>query len=73
MSPSADRLVAAEVRATNAYRSVCHKAEALLEELDEVTDPTGAGIPRVEIHEEDSLVIVVTEAHEQHKRAARNR
>jgi hypothetical protein len=67
MSPAADRLAAAEVRATSAYRSVCNKADAVLEELAEATDPNA--VPIVEIHEEDSLVIVVEDA----KRAASRR
>lgn len=59
MSPAAhqDRVVAAEIRATDAYRSVTRLAHNLAEELDDLTE-TGA-YPRVEIHDEDSAVIAV--------------
>lgn len=67
MSPARDRLAAAEVRATNAYQSVCNKADAVLEELEEVTDPNG--VPTIEIHDEDSLVVAMNEA-AGHKRRA---
>lgn len=62
-----DRLAAAEHRATTAFRSVTNKVDRVLEELEDITDH--GGIPQVEIHQEDSLVIAVTEGIEQHKRA----
>lgn len=62
MSPARDRLAAAEVRATNAYQSICNKADAVLEELEDATDPSGCAVPKVEIHDEDSLVLAVSEA-----------
>lgn len=69
MSPVRDRLAAAEVRACDAYRSITRAANNLLEELEETTD-VGTGIPRHELDDADSAVIVVQEAIDDHKRVA---
>lgn len=68
MSPVADRIAAAEVRALDAHRSVSRNAQKLADELDNITD-VGYRVP-VEIHDEDSAVIMLETAGEQHKKVA---
>lgn len=69
MSPTEpSRIDIAEHRARDAHRSVRRRAEAVLQELDDITDH--GGVPQVELHEEDSLVIVVAEAIGDHKKRA---
>lgn len=73
MSPASpqDRIAAAEVRAIDAHKSVARKAKAILAELDQATD---VGFhPKLEIHDEDSAVIVLEQAAEQHKKVATTR
>lgn len=54
------RMQAAGKRACDAHKRTRALAEEINEELDQITQ-TG-GVPNVELHEEDSLVIVVKEA-----------
>lgn len=53
-----DRMKAAGVRALDAYFTVSNRADRLIEELDQVTSP---GVVRVQISDEDSLVIAIRE------------
>lgn len=54
------RMQAAATRACDAHRRTARVAEGVGEELDETTAPHG--IPVTELHDEDSLVVVVKEA-----------
>lgn len=71
MSPAADRMAAAEMRAITAYRSIGNKADEILDELEEVTDPNG--IVKVEIEKEDSLVIAIEDARKPRRAATAGR
>lgn len=48
---------AAAKRACEAYERVQRKADALTEEMDDITSPEG--IPKVDLSDEDSMVIAV--------------
>ena len=54
------RMQAAAIRALDAHRRARFVAESVSEELDETTAPHG--IPVTELHDEDSLVVVVKDA-----------
>lgn len=58
------RMQAAGVRALDAHRRSRLIAESVGEELDETTAPHG--VPVTELHDEDSLVIVLDKALAQH-------
>lgn len=62
-----DRIDAAEVRACGAHRRVQQAAQRLMDELDDVTD---TAIPRVELSDEDSMVIVLKDGISQQKKVA---
>jgi hypothetical protein len=55
--PAAQRVRASAKKACEAYERVQRKADALIEELDDVTSPSG--IPKIELSDEDSMVIAV--------------
>ncbi len=57
---SSQRLRAASLRACEAHQRAAKLAGLVNEELDETTIPHG--VPVTELHDEDSLVIVVKEA-----------
>lgn len=59
-SLAGQRLQSAGARASDAYARVTRAVDRLCEEMDEVTPPLGT--PKVEIHDEDSLVTSVAEA-----------
>lgn len=54
------RLQSAAVRATDAHMQQRRAAERVAREMDDITSP--GAIPSVELHEEDSMVIVVEAA-----------
>lgn len=57
VSGKIDPLSAAAMRAVDAHIALGRKAEALVEELDQITSP---GVPRQKLSEEDSLVIAIS-------------
>lgn len=73
MSPasSEDRQSSAEVRAVADCRRARILAEEVLTEIDETTDP-GVRIP-VEVHDEDSAVHAIEDAHSASKMVATGR
>ncbi len=69
MSPAPeDRIAAAETRAMDALRKTRRLADRLSEEIDDITDVGSR--PNVEIHDEDSAVIVLDAAIAQSKKVA---
>lgn len=68
---TADRIEAGAVRAIDSYRSISRRADKLVEELDQTTDH-GSVVP-IEIHDEDSAVIALESAQEQHLSVAGGR
>lgn len=60
-----ERMRAASVRAFDAYASTQRRANQILEELDEVTEPHG--VPTVELDDEDSIVTTTAAARGSHE------
>lgn len=56
------RIQSAAIRAMDAHSQIARAARRVVEEMDDIT--ASHGVPLVELHEEDSVVIAVVAARE---------